>query len=370
MNTRTHPARPRRRGCPAIAALLALAGCATQPPSAPAPDPVDTRAEIARRIPASVADRQGWATDIQVAFTTQRIPPSVENICATLAVIEQESGYKADPPVASLPRVARAEIDRRAAALHVPKLVVDGALRLKSGDGRSYGDRLLRVRTERELSELYEDLIDRVPMGQRLFAGKNPVQTGGAMQVGIPFAQANAGGYPYAVDGSIRNEVFSRRGGLYFGIAHLLGYETPYTRKVHRFADYNAGWYASRNAAFQDAVARATGLPLSLDGDLLLPGAPLDRPGRTEAAVRTLSGRLGMDDRAIRRALARGDRLDFNDTDLYSRVFAIADAQVGRPLPRALIPDIRLDSPKITRELTTEWFATRVDARYRQCLQR
>src|SRR5690606_19895929 len=226
------------------------------------------------------------------------------------------------------------------------------------------------VRTERELSELYEDLIGRVPLGKRLFGDRNPVQTGGPMQVSIAFAERHARGYPHPLAGSIRAEVFSRRGGVYFGILHLLGYETPYTRKVHRFADYNAGWYASRNAAFQDAVAKATGIPLSLDGDLLLPGAPLDRPGRTEAAVRALSDRLGMDDRAIRRALERGDRLDFNDTELYRAVFAIADAQAGRLLPRALIPDIRLDSPKITRELTTEWFATRVDARYRQCLQR
>ena len=96
----------------------------------------------------------------------------------------------------------------------------------------------------------------------------------------------------------------------------------------------------------------------------------MDRPGRTEAAVRSLGPQLGMDDRAIRQALERGDRLDFNDSALFERVFALADAHAGTPLPRARIPGIRLDSPKITRELTTAWFAERVDARYRQCLQR
>ncbi len=354
----------------ALAAALLLAACSTQPPAEREATPAEIRAEVARRIPTGTADREGWAADIQVALTSQRIRANPENICAVLAVIEQESGYVADPGVPGLPRIARAEIDRRAEALRIPKLLVDGALKLRSGDGRSYGERLQRVRSERELSELYEDLIGRVPMGQRLFAGKNPVQTGGTMQVGIAFAEANAAGYPYPVAAGIRSEVFTRRGGLYFGIMHLLGYRTPYTRKVHRFADYNAGWYASRNAAFQNAVRIATGIPLELDGDLLLPGAPLDRPGRTEIAVRALSAQLGMDERRIRRELERGNQLEFSDSALHERVFAIAERTAGKPLPRAMIPGIRLDSPKITRELTTEWFANRVDARYRQCLQR
>ena len=358
------------KGLIGLLAVLALASCSTVPSSPPGPAPAVVQDEIARRTPVTVADRIGWAGDIRVAFDAQRIEASVENICATLAVIEQESGYRANPEVPNLPRIARGEIDRRAAAGHVPKLLVDAGLKVKGSNGRSYGEQLARVRSERDLSELYEEIIGRVPMGQRLFAGKNPVQTGGAMQVSIPFAQANAQDYPYPVARSIRDEVFTRRGGVYFGIAHLLDYQTPYTQKVHRFADYNAGRYASRNAAFQSAVSSLTGVPLALDGDLLVPDAPIDKPGQTELAVRRLAPRLGMDEREIRRALAQSDRLEFSNSALHSQVFALADARAGKTLPRALIPGIRLDSPKLTRELTTEWFANRVDSRYRQCLQR
>ncbi|MBD9436537.1 DUF1615 domain-containing protein [Pseudoxanthomonas sp. PXM03] len=352
-----------------IASALLVAACATAPP-APVRPPADTRSEIMRRMPAKVADRERWAADIETAFAAQRIEPNSENICAVLAVTEQESGYVANPAVANLPKIARGEIDRRASALHVPGFMVDAALALRSPDGRSYAERLRAVRTERDLSDIYQDMIGSVPLGRRLFSDYNPVQTGGPMQVGIPFAESNASDYPYPVEGSIRDEVFTRRGGLYFGIAHLLGYQTPYTRKVHRFADYNAGWYASRNAAFQSAVGIAAGVPLALDGDLLNPGAPLDTPGQTERAVRRLADALRMDDRAIRAALQRGNRLDFGDTDLYARVYALAEARAGKPLPRAMIPGIKLESPKITRDLTTAWFATRVDERYRHCLQR
>ncbi len=364
---------PTNRLCIRLSACLlpalVLAGCATAPP-APSRPPGDVHSEIVRRMPARVADREGWASDIQAAFSAQKIEPNSENICAVLAVTEQESGYVANPAVANLPKIARGEIDRRAASLHVPRFLVDAALAIRSPDGSSYNDRLQQVRTERDLSEIYEDLIGTVPLGKRLFADLNPVQTGGPMQVGIPFAESNASSYPYPVEGTIRDEVFTRRGGMYFGIAHLLGYQTPYTRKVHRFADYNAGWYASRNAAFQNAVALATGTVLALDGDVLNPGAPLDKPGQTERAVRMLSAELDMDERAIRKALERGDRLDFDDTGLYAKVFALAEARARKPLPRAMIPGIKLESPKITRELTTAWFATRVDERYQRCLAR
>jgi hypothetical protein len=346
--------------------VLLLTACATTG----GPTPEQVRADIAAKIPARVDDRMGWATDIQIAFAAQDLPPNPENICATLAVLEQESGYAADPAVPNLGRIAREELERRANAKLIPDIALAAALQVRSTDGRSYADRLASVRTERELSLVFEDLVGRVPLGSRLFEGWNPVQTGGPMQVSIPFAEANAEGYPYPVTGSIRREVFTRRGGMYFGIKHLLDYETPYVRKVHRFADYNAGHYASRNAAFQNAVAVATGRRLALDGDVLAPGAPLDRPGETEAALRTLADELGVDARAIRAALQEAKQLGFNDSLLFRRVFEIAEARAGKALPRESIPGIRLESPKITRELTTAWFAQRVDGRYRECLRR
>ncbi|MCD9125042.1 DUF1615 domain-containing protein [Luteimonas fraxinea] len=354
----------------ALMALCLLAGCASQAPPQMQRSPDDVRAEILRKLPARLDDREGWANDVYVALTAQDIAPTSEHLCAVLAVTEQESTYTADPTVAGLPKIARAEIERRAGALHVPGFLLNAALRLDSPDGRTYAQRLERVRTERELSELYEDFIGVVPLGGRLFAGLNPVRTGGPMQVRIDFAQTHARGYPYPVDRDIRKEVFTRRGGLYFGTTHLLGYEANYDTPLYRFADFNAGWYASRNAAFQNAVTQASGIELALDGDLLLPGANLDAPGATERAVRALGGRIGMDDAQIRRALQQGAELDFEDTDLYARVFELADSAASAPLPRAVLPGIVLDSPKITRTLTTAWFANRVQERWERCMQR
>lgn len=352
-----------------VAALL-LAGCATRAPREAGRSPAEVRAEIVRAMPASVPDRGGWAADVQSAFAALDIAPTSANLCAVLAVAGQESTYQADPPVPGLPKIARAEIDRRAASLHVPRLLVDAALKIHSPDGRSYAQRLQGVRTEGELSALFEDFTGMVPMGRRLFGGLNPVHTGGSMQVDIAFAQAHADGYPYPVAESIRREVFTRRGGVYFGTLHLLGYPADYDAMRYRFADFNAGWHASRNAAFQAAVARASGIGLALDGDLLRPGAPLDAPGATERAVRTLAKQLGMDDARIRRELEEGGGPGFAGTRLYARVFELADARAGRPLPRAVVPGIALHSPKITRKLTTAWFADRVEGRWKRCLAR
>jgi uncharacterized protein DUF1615 len=253
---------------------------------------------VSRLLPDSVKDRAGWATDIYAAFAALDISPTPENICATVAVTGQESGFQVDPVVPGLASIARKEIDKRRDNAGIPRFALDAALAIPSANGKTYSERLDVVKTEQQLSEVYEDFIGRVPFGKLLLADRNPIRTGGPMQVSITFAEGFARApYPYPVSGTIRHEVFTRRGGMYFGIAHLLDYPAPYTRPLYRFADFNAGQYASRNAAFQSAVTQVSGIPLELDGDLLRydHDHPAREPSSTELATRVLARRIPPD---------------------------------------------------------------------------
>ncbi|MGN5152276.1 DUF1615 domain-containing protein [Aeromonas enteropelogenes] len=369
------------RALPLFVTLL-LAGCASDP-GAPAQDaaaiaklpkamqpqkPADMKTRIVRFLPRQVPDKQGWANDVVTALTSQGLTVSDHNVCSVLAVAEQEATYQADPVVPNLSKIAWKEINARAGKLLIPEFVVRTALSINSPTGKTYAERIDRVRTEREMSEIFEDMIGEVPMGKQLFGNMNPVRTGGPMQVSIAFAEANARGYPYPVKDSIRHEVFTRRGGIWFGTKHIFGYPAEYPDTLYRFADFNAGWYASRNAAFQAAVSRLSGKSLALDGDLIRYNS--DKPGNTELAVYTLASRVNMSKKAISQSLRLGDSSDFAKSDLYHRVFTLADKQAGKRLPRAILPGIQLKSPKITRNLTTAWFAKRVDDREQACVRK
>ncbi len=351
-----------------LLAALVLAGCAEKgaAPLKKGEKPVDVASVVRQKMPASVKDRDQWASALAKTFDSQKIAPTEENICSVLAVAQQESMYQSDPKVPGLNKIAWKEIDRRAESMHIPAFLVHTALKITSPDGKSYSERLDTVKTEKQLSEIFDDMISMVPMGQKLFGSLNPVHTGGPMQVSIAFAETHTDGYPWKYDGTVRQEVFSLRGGLWFGTYHLLNYPASYSAPLYRFADFNAGWYASRNAAFQNAVSRASGVKLALDGDLIAYGSRT--AGKTEMAVRKLAGKLDMSDSEIRRQLEKSDSQSFEKTKLYQQVYALAEQKSGKTLPREMLPGIQLESPKITRNLTTAWFAKRVDDRRARCM--
>ncbi len=356
---------------------------ATPPTPVPAPTPApapavvnaaDVRALALQALPASLPARADWADDIATSFAALGIPALPGKLCALAAVIEQESGWQADPPVAGLPRIAWAELEKKRARFGIPKGVMMLALAKTSRTGRSYRARIDSLRTERELSVLYEDMIDEIPLGKRLLGGQNPVRTGGATQVSVGFAaqQMAERSYPWQPAGGARAEVFKRRGGVYFGAAMLLDYPVSYSRMLYRFADYNAGRYSSRNAAFQAVLARLSGQTIVLDGDLLRyrDGQPEPARSATSQAWRALSTlQLGLPLAQIEHDLKLEKRFEFEQSPTYLRTLALAERR-ALALPRERVPELQLHSPKIKRSLTTAWFAERCEARFRTCLAR
>ena len=325
-------------------------------------------------LPTYVKPRSGWRNDIVNAIGALQLPPTAENFCAVIAVIEQESTFQADPVVPGLPAIVWNKIEEKVAGYHIPLPLVKAALLKPSPTGESYKSRIDSLRTERQMNDLFEDMAAEagklgLPVGM-----KNPIRTAGTMQVSVDFAQGHirAWPYPYRYQGSLRDEVFSRRGGIYFGTANLLHYPAGYRDMVYRFADFNAGRYSSRNAAFQLAVAELSGRKLAPDGDLLRyrDGLPSGEASSTERALYQMSQRLGLSDSAILRDLKQEKNSSFSQSALYQKVMALADQQLGRKVAREAFPQIRLNSPKITRKLTTEWFARRVGWRYDNCLKR
>ena len=324
-------------------------------------------------LPKGIHDADGWARDITVAFKALQLPLHEQNICAVVAVTEQESSFNANPPVAGLPRIVRLEIRQRAEKFGIPEMAVNLALAVHSTDGRTYAERIDALKTENDLNALYADMTSELPLGRQLLESYNPVKTGGPMQVSLKFAeqQIQDKPYPYSIQSSLRDELFSRRGGLYFGIAYLLDYPAAYDQMLYRFADFNAGRYASRNAAFQAAVQQLSGQALDADGDLLRysNGAISAEPSQTQKAVLSLADRLKLTEEEIVRDLKKEKTAGFDKTQLFLRVFALANPS-GARMPRAQLPDIRLNSPKISHGLTTSRFAKRVDERFHACLKR
>ncbi|MBE9609371.1 DUF1615 domain-containing protein [Chitinilyticum piscinae] len=347
----------------------------TPTPQRKPPSEAEARALLNRLLPAQIKDRDDWNADILDAFTALKIPYTAEHFCAAAAVIEQESSWQGDPVVPGLDRIVWKEIEEKADRFKLPMVAVRTALLKPSPDGRSYKERIDTLRTEREMNALYQDLAREARSIGLPIAQKNPIRTGGPMQVSVAFAEShvNVWPYPYPRRGSVRDEVFTRRGGTYFGIAILLQYPAPYGRDmVYYFADFNAGRYASRNAAFQAALNQLTGGSMDLDGDLLRyeNGQPSRQPSSTLLALGKLAPRLGLSPEAMQRDLQQEKTVAFGSSPTWQKVFALADQQAGKALPRARIPQIDLKSPKITRKLTTEWFANRVKGRFDTCMAR
>ena len=189
------------------------------------------------------------------------------------------------------------------------------------------------------------------------------------MQVSINYARQVAAQLGQS-SVNMRETLYTRKGGVLFGTAHLFYYPTHYEQMIYRFADYNAGHYASRNAGFQAMVARLTGKPLIADGDLIAHNAvQLNTASQTQTALQQLFAKKApnISVQTIIQDLAQEKTLEFEQSTTYLTVTQLYRQKFGGLIAEQ-IPKISLKSEKITRNLTTEWYANSVNRRYQQCL--
>jgi len=338
----------------------------------------------------SVQNPDGWAMDLEDVFKSQSLPLTRENICSAIAVIDQESNFNPNPGVAGLGKLAektlRAKFDR---------FPIVGRMGISFLDTHpkgqiSYLQRIRAAKTERDLDLTYRALINDMSSASnmsllvqsgllnRMIEERNDISTVGSMQVSVKFALDEAKHNRYlpmtlSDDYTVRDELYTRRGGMFYGVKQLLDYKTGYDRKIYRFADFNAGRYSSRNAALQHIIGTVAKVTLARDGDLLSyakGGAAQSAATNSEKAVRAISTKykLGLSDADIRRDLLSEKQEGFANTPTYDAIRKLYQQISGKPAPAAELPGIDLSSPKLSHKMTTAVYATSVDRRYNKCV--
>jgi len=363
--------------------------------SSAAEAPVLSTPGVARLIIAAeknVKDSQGWAADLLDVLKLHDLPASKENICAAIAIIDQESSFVADPVVTGLGKISEKALRAKMDKVPVLGRLALHFLEIKPSPSDNYLARIRGARTERDLDLVYRamvaDAAKQSGLGlvinsgllNRQIDGRNEIDTIGSMQVSVDFALEIAKRrrwLPMSLDDvyTLRDELYTRHGGMYYGVLLLLGYETGYDRKLYRFADFNAGRYSSRNAAFQSQIAELSGSTLAADGDLLL----YDKSGKvsggvsnTEKALRAVlkNSSFELTDEDIRKDLLREKDSDFVQTLTYTALRATYGQVTGKKPVFAVVPNIALSSPKIRSKMTTRVFAESVNRRYQSCIAR
>jgi hypothetical protein len=377
-----------------VCLLVAACRQSPAPPPAPRPGPALDLAQVQTAFPPGLVDAQGWAQDLHAAFSRAGVTADANRVCAAVAILRQESGFQADPPVANLGLLVRQRLAEEAERYGPlgPQALKELLAEHAPDDRRTFDERVRRLRTERELDLLFRDmlqaerqrhpavvatanLLDTLLRGRRL-DDLNPVTTAGSMQVSVRWAMAHAKelGMP-ADELAVRDALYTRAGGLRFGVARLWKYPAAYRETTWRFADYNAGEYAARNAAIQRALTRLTGFPLAADGDLVAfgpDGQPRAEDSETLKAFRHFRDRFAptLSDAQLRRDVEAGKGPELEQSPTLAALRRAYREQTGQPLPAAAMPELQLKSPKIRRGYTTAAYVRSVEGHHRACLQR
>lgn len=353
--------------------------------------------QIRKLIPNRVNQRDSWAKDIYDISNELKIPTNKENICTIIAVVDQESNFVANPVVPGLGDKAVKEVTTRLNEKFEDKLgttiggtvasYFENVLKNQPSPDDNYLKQMSRVRTEKDLDVLYREIFDYMAkhyhvsaltgaakfVGQDIAEKMNPITTLGSMQVHINYAKEHK--RTSMNINELRDDLYTQFGGLYYGIHRLMMYPADYDKPIYRFADYNSGMYSSRNAAFQKMIDKLTEANLALDGDLLSydkNGAPRPAITDTEKALTALFSKnnILVTPRQLRSDLKDEKQQDFEKTQTYIAVTKLYKNKTGKDPMYAIMPEVVISGPKLSRDYNTNWYASRVNGRYETCMHR
>ncbi|ENW78159.1 hypothetical protein F909_03845 [Acinetobacter sp. ANC 3929] len=353
--------------------------------------------QITKVLPPRVNDRQSWSQDIFDIMQQLSIPKTKQNVCSIVAVVDQESNFVADPAVPGLGEKAVQEINTRLNEKFEAKLgetiggtvagYFEDVLKNQPSPENNYMSQMRKVKTERELDLLYREIFDYMSkhyhvsaltgaaklVGQDIGEKMNPITTLGSMQVHINYAREHKRQSGNIAE--LRDDLYTQYGGLYYGIHRLMEYSADYDKAIYRFADYNSGMFSSRNAAFQKMLEVIQGKDLDLDGDLLLynkDGNPQSALSQSEKEVISAftNNKILVTPRQIRADLKKEKEKKFEDTQTYLAVQKLYQNKTNKEPIYAIMPEVVISGPKLSRDYNTNWFASRVNGRYETCMQR
>lgn len=354
--------------------------------------------QVSRLIPARVKDRAGWAADMSRIMDELGVSKTKENVCSVIAIVDQESNFDANPVVPDLGvkaiKAFQTEVPqkfmRQFGATLGPAVAryFDYVLKNEPSINNSFLEQIKGVKTEQELDLIYRQIFDYVAkqfyadsltnaaakfIGKDISEDNNPITTIGSMQVLVQYARDHQRDHMSVNE--LRDYLYTREGGLYYGIHRLMKYPADYDKEIYRFADYNSGMYSSRNAAVQQDLSKLLNMDIALDGDLLSydkSGHALEAPSQTEAAINQLFAdhHMALKPEKIRADLLKEKESDFEKTDTYIQVLSIYEQQMGKMPPYAIMPQVAIIGPKLKHEYNTNWYADNVNRRFEACMSR
>ena len=381
-----------------LAICVTFAGCGDTSWWSKNDDPELKSEQIKKLIPSRVHDRESWANDINDIMEKLNIPKTKDNVCSVVAIVDQESNFVANPVVAGLGDKAVKEVSTRLNEKFEEKLgttiggqvagYFEDVLKNQPTPDNNYMSQMRKVKTEEDLDVLYRQIFDYMAshyhvsaltgaaklVGQDIAEKMNPITTLGSMQVNIVYAKENKRVKLQSIN-NLRDDLYTQYGGLYYGIHRLMLYQTSYDKPIYRFADYNSGMYSSRNAALQSMLNKLGDEQLAEDGDLLLynkDGSIQSTRSSSEKAlikIFTLNNVL-LTPNQIRTDLKQEKTQSFEQTPTYIAITKLYQKQTGKEAPYAIMPQVIISGPKLSRDYNTNWYASRVNGRYQTCMQR